>query len=90
MVTRLTDQKGLDLVAQAADRLLSKDVQLCVLGSGEAKYESWLTELAKKLPEKVAVRIGFDDALAHRIEAGADCFSCPAVLSPAASTRCTA
>ncbi len=82
MVTRLTDQKGLDLVAQAADRLSSKDVQLCVLGSGDAKYEGWLTELAKNLPEKVAVRIGFDDAMAHRIEAGADLFLMPSRFEP--------
>jgi len=82
MVTRLTDQKGLDLVAQAADRLFSKDVQLCVLGSGDAKYEGWLTELAKNLPQKVAVRIGFDDAMAHRIEAGADLFLMPSRFEP--------
>jgi starch synthase len=82
MVTRLTDQKGLDLVAQAADRLLSRDVQLCVLGSGEAKYEGWFTELAKKQPEKVAVRVGFDDGLAHRIEAGADLFLMPSRFEP--------
>jgi starch synthase len=82
MVARLTDQKGLDLVTQAADRLLSKDVQLCVLGSGEAKYETWLTEQAQKLPQKVAVRIGFDEALAHRIEAGADLFLMPSRFEP--------
>jgi starch synthase len=82
MVTRLTDQKGLDLVTQAADRFLSQDVQMCVLGSGEAKYESWFAELAQKQPEKVAVRIGFDDSLAHRIEAGADIFLMPSRFEP--------
>jgi starch synthase len=82
MVTRLTDQKGLDLVTQASEKFLSQDVQLCVLGSGEAKYESWLTELAQKLPKKVAVRIGFDDPLAHRIEAGADLFLMPSRFEP--------
>jgi starch synthase len=82
MVTRLTDQKGLDLVTQAADKLFSHDVQLCVLGSGEAKYEGWFTELAQKLPKQVAVRIGFDDSLAHRIEAGADMFLMPSRFEP--------
>jgi starch synthase len=82
MITRLTDQKGLDLVAQAAESFLSRDVQLCVLGSGEAKYESWLTELAGKQSSKVAVRIGFDEAIAHRIEAGADLFLMPSRFEP--------
>jgi starch synthase len=82
MVTRLTDQKGLDLVTQAAERLLSKDVQLCVLGSGEARYEAWLTELTQKLPQKVGVRIGFDEALSHRVEAGADLFLMPSRFEP--------
>jgi starch synthase len=82
MVTRLTDQKGLDLVTQAAERFFSHDVQLCVLGSGEAKYESWFAEAAQRLPKQVAVRIGFDDALAHRIEAGADLFLMPSRFEP--------
>jgi starch synthase len=82
MVTRLTDQKGLDLVAQGTEQFLSRDVQLCVLGSGEAKYEGWLTDLAKKMPKQVAVRIGFDDPLAHRIEAGADMFLMPSRFEP--------
>jgi starch synthase len=82
MVTRLTDQKGLDLLTQAADRFLSKDVQLCVLGNGEAKYEGWLTQLAQKLPKQVAVHIGFDESFAHRVEAGADLFLMPSRFEP--------
>jgi starch synthase len=82
MVTRLTAQKGLDLVTQAAERFFAKDLQLCVLGSGEAKYESWFAEAAQKSPKQVAVRIGFDDALAHRIEAGADLFLMPSRFEP--------
>jgi starch synthase len=82
MISRLTDQKGLDLVSQAAEPLLAKDVQLCFLGSGEARYESWLAELSKRLPEKVAVRIGFDEDLAHRIEAGSDFFLMPSRFEP--------
>jgi starch synthase len=82
MVTRLTDQKGLDLIVQASEKFLANDVQLCVLGSGEARYEGWLIELAQKLPQKVAVRIGFDEALSHRIEAGADLFLMPSRFEP--------
>jgi starch synthase len=65
-----------------ADELLERDVQLCFLGAGEAKYESWLRELAARLPNKVAARIGFDEGLAHRIEAGADMFLMPSRFEP--------
>jgi starch synthase len=82
MVTRLTDQKGLDLILQASEKFLANDVQLCILGSGEARYESWLIESAQKLPQKVAVRIGFDESLSHRIEAGADLFLMPSRFEP--------
>ncbi len=83
IVSRLTDQKGLDLVVQAAETLLSKDLQLCVLGSGEAKYRELADRNSRNdFPEKVAVRIGFDDGLAHRIEAGADLFLMPSRFEP--------
>jgi len=82
MISRLTDQKGLDLIAQGADMLLARDLQLCVLGNGEAKYQDLLVELSKRSPEKVTVRIGFDEALAHRIEAGADLFLMPSRFEP--------
>ena len=82
MISRLTDQKGLDLIAQGADMLLAGDLQLCVLGNGEAKYQDLLVELSKRSPEKVTVRIGFDEALAHRIEAGADLFLMPSRFEP--------
>jgi starch synthase len=82
VVSRLTDQKGLDLIVQGAETLLTRDLQLCVLGSGEAKYQDWLVELSRRLPEKVAIRIGFDEPLAHRIEAGADLFLMPSRFEP--------
>jgi starch synthase len=82
IVSRLTDQKGLDLVMQGSETLLNRDLQLCVLGSGEAKYQDWLLDLSKRVPDKVAVRIGFDEALAHRIEAGADIFLMPSQFEP--------
>ncbi len=82
VVSRLTDQKGLDLLMQGSETLFAKDLQLCVLGSGEKKYQDWLVELSQRLPEKVAIRIGFDEALAHRIEAGADMFLMPSQFEP--------
>ena len=82
MISRLTDQKGFDLILRGSETLLAKDIQICVLGSGESRYEGWLTDQAKQLPEKVGVRIGFDDGLAHRIEAGADLFLMPSRFEP--------
>ena len=82
MVSRLTDQKGFDLVLQAAETLLTWDLQLCVLGSGEARYQDWFADLSRRAPEKVAIRIGFDESLAHRIEAGADMFLMPSQFEP--------
>ncbi len=82
VVSRLTDQKGFDLIMQGAEALLSRDLQLCVLGSGEKKYQDWLVDLSKRVPEKVAIRIGFDEPLAHRIEAGADIFLMPSQFEP--------
>jgi starch synthase len=82
MVSRLADQKGLDLIAAIAPQLLRKRVQLVVLGSGEARYETLVQQLAHKYPERVAVRVAFDDALAHKIEAGSDLFLMPSRYEP--------
>jgi starch synthase len=82
IVSRLTDQKGMDLIAQAADGLLARDIQICVLGSGEKHYEDLLIGLSKRLPERIAVKIGFDETLAHRVEAGCDFFLMPSRFEP--------
>jgi starch synthase len=82
MVTRLISQKGFDLLESAADKLLARDLQIVLLGSGEAKYERAFKELAFSYPQKVSVRFGFDEALAHRIEAGADLFLMPSRYEP--------
>jgi len=81
-VTRLTEQKGIDLLAAALPSMLEEDVQVVVLGSGEHSLEAQLTELARRFPKKLAVRLGYDDALAHRIEAGADVFLMPSRFEP--------
>jgi len=82
IVARFTDQKGFDLIAEVAADLLREDVSIAALGTGEPKYEALFRKLAMKFPEKVGVRIGYDNALAHRIEAGADMFLMPSRYEP--------
>jgi starch synthase len=82
MVSRLVDQKGLDLIAGCASALLHRRVQLAFLGTGDARYESLLRDLAKRHPEQVSAVIGFDESLAHQIEAGADLFLMPSQFEP--------
>ena len=83
MIGRLVDQKGFDLVAKLIPQWApDSNVQWVILGTGEARYHDLLTELAHQYPQKVAVRLGFSDELAHRIEAGADIFLMPSRYEP--------
>jgi starch synthase len=82
IISRLADQKGLDLVLQAAPELLAAGLQLVVLGSGQREYEVALQELARAHPRALAVQFAFDDALAHWIEAGCDFFLMPSRYEP--------
>jgi starch synthase len=82
VVSRLAEQKGLDLVAEAVPALRAAGAQLVVVGTGEARYERLLTDLAGTYPDTVAVRIGFDERLARRIYAGADVFLMPSRYEP--------
>ena len=82
MVSRLTDQQGIDLVIDALPELLARPLQLVVLGSGDPQLEQALRDGAAKAPQRVAAVIGFDEALAHRIEAGADAFLMPSRFEP--------
>jgi starch synthase len=82
MVGRLAEQKGIDLVTAVLPRLCQQDVQLVVLGSGERKLESVFVRASREHTQRVAARIGFDEALAHRIEAGADLFLMPSRFEP--------
>jgi starch synthase len=81
-VCRFTEQKGMDLVAVIADEIVAMPAQLCVLGKGERELESRLVALAERHPGKVAVRVGFDEPLAHLVEAGADAFLMPSRFEP--------
>jgi starch synthase len=82
MVTRLTWQKGLDLLGVCASRLLERDVQLVFLGNGQPEYEDLCRHLASAHPRKVSAVIGYDEGLAHRIEAGSDLFLMPSKFEP--------
>jgi starch synthase len=82
MVTRLVEQKGIDLVEQSAHALLKLGVRLTFLGSGQPRYVDFLRQLATTYPERVSFRQGHDEALAHRIEAGADLFLMPSRYEP--------
>ncbi len=82
IVSRFADQKGFDLIAQVAQDLLKEDLAIVALGTGEAKHESLFRELAQRFPAKMGVRVGFDNALAHKIEAGSDMFLMPSRYEP--------
>ena len=82
MVSRMVDQKGFDLVAAASDDLTRLAASFVALGTGEARYEEMWRYLAARYPDRIGARIGFDEALAHRIEAGADLFLMPSRFEP--------
>lgn len=82
IVARLSPQKGFDLLASVADELMNEKLALVVLGSGEARYEELFQELAARYPGRVAFRSGYDEPLAHKIEAGADLFLMPSQYEP--------
>lgn len=82
LVSRLVDQKGLDIVLAAMDRLMEMDTQLIVLGTGSAHYEKEFREISLRHPSRVAVFIGFNGILAQRIYAGADMFLMPSRFEP--------
>ena len=82
IVSRFADQKGFDLIAAVAPELLSEDLKIIVLGAGESKYEKMMRDLAALYPGKLSVKVLYDDALAHKVEAGADIFLMPSRYEP--------
>lgn len=81
-IGRLVEQKGVDWILASIDTLLKRGAQLAVLGSGEHGFEAALRELAAQAPQAIAVTTGYNEALAHRIEAGADIFLMPSKFEP--------
>lgn len=82
LVTRLVQQKGLDLIQHVLGEILALDIQLVVLGTGEHAYEQMFRDAARKHPGKVAAQILFDEALAHQIYASSDMFLMPSQFEP--------
>jgi starch synthase len=82
MVSRMVDQKGLDLIAALADRLPQLDATFVALGTGEPRYQEMWRRLAAQHPDRIGAQIGFDEGLAHLIEGGADMFLMPSQYEP--------
>ena len=82
VISRLTEQKGLDLLLTIAEGIPHLPAQLVLLGSGDKLMEAGFKALAERFPGQIAVKLGFDEGLAHRIEAGADSFLMPSRFEP--------
>ncbi|NIO04421.1 MAG: glycogen synthase GlgA [Proteobacteria bacterium] len=87
MVSRLDKQKGLDLLVEILEDILSMDVGLVILGSGEEQIQESLQQAAVRHPKRIGLKLGFDEALAHRIMAGADIFLIPSRYEPCGLTQ---
>lgn len=81
-ISRLVEQKGIDLIHEAASEILGTGAYFIVLGKGESRYENFLQELHDAAPHQVAVYKGYNEPLAHAIEAGADIFLMPSLYEP--------
>jgi len=82
MITRLYDNKGMDILEKSFPELMKMDIQLVLLGTGEKKYNKFFMNMASKYNDKFSCFIGFDDELAHLIEAGSDMFLMPSKFEP--------
>lgn len=82
LITRLVDQKGLDLIAEIVDQIMSEDIQFVVLGSGDKYYEDMFENIRSRFPEKMGLYLGFNAILAQRIYAGSDMFLMPSRFEP--------
>jgi starch synthase len=82
IISRLTDQKGFDLIAEAVEEMMALNLQLVVLGTGQKKYHDLFEQIASRYPGRVGVRLAFDNELAHKIEAGCDMFLMPSKFEP--------
>jgi starch synthase len=87
VISRLTRQKGIDLLIDALPRLVARGARLVVLGTGEADLEAALVETARSCPESVAVRIAYDETLSHQMQAGSDSILIPSRFEPCGLTQ---
>jgi len=82
LIGRLVEQKGIDLILDCLPEMVAMDMQFVLLGSGDKDFEKELQKLARLYPDKIAITIGYDESLAHLIEAGADIFLMPSRFEP--------
>jgi len=82
VISRLASQKGFDILEAVSEELLQRDLQFVLLGAGDGRYQEFFRSVGDRYPRKTATRIGFDEVLAHRIEAGADMFLMPSRYEP--------
>lgn len=82
IVSRFAAQKGFDLIAQVADRLARENMIVVALGAGDKEYEELFRRLQQQFPHKFAVKVAYDNAIAHKIEAGSDMFLMPSKYEP--------
>ena len=87
MVTRLSSQKGIDLVIDILGDILGEGTAFVLLGSGDSIYEDYFLKLSKKFPDRIGVHIGFDEKLAHQILAGTDFLLMPSQYEPCGLTQ---
>lgn len=82
IISRLTDQKGLDLIEKIMPDLMKENIYLCVLGTGEKKYHKMFEKFKKKFPKRIGLHLGFSEEIAHLIEAGSDIYFMPSKFEP--------
>jgi starch synthase len=82
LIGRLTGQKGFDLVEKIGEWLAEQPLRVVILGSGERKHEEAMEKLGRKYPDRIAIRVAYDNALAHKIEAGSDMYLMPSRYEP--------
>ncbi|UOA10101.1 glycogen synthase GlgA [Methylobacter sp. S3L5C] len=82
LISRLVEQKGIDLVLECLPEMLTLPLQFILLGKGEKHFEQQLSNFASRYPDKIAITLGYDEDLAHQLEAGADVFLMPSKFEP--------
>jgi starch synthase len=82
LISRLVEQKGIDLVLECLPEMLTLPLQFILLGKGEKHFERQLSAFANRYPDKIAITLGYDEGLAHQLEAGADVFLMPSKFEP--------
>lgn len=87
IVSRLVEQKGIDILIEAIDRLLDMELNIIVLGSGERRYRTVLEDVQKQFPDRFALRTGYSESLSHLIIAGSDLFLMPSRYEPCGITQ---